>query len=400
MLYGAAGILICFARCRLAGLLLKGIHYFREILRMSDINKTERLDYLDSARGIAALMVMFGHLINWKYADKTVVQATSVLINANDAVSFFFVLSGMVLSYPYLQLGKKLDIGKFYVARIFRIYPGFWVALLAGILYANRYALNAANLVDVFIHNKQQFWEEFLLIRGHNVFYGAGWTLSYELLYSFLMPFLVVIAKQNKRLVPWFIWTSVAMAYVTGIFLFHFALGLFIAAHFSTYNSEAIKGTWWYRYRYPIIILALPMFSMRYWTKIFPIGGSTLHYTLDFLRLDFFYLSGLASFTFIICLIHYSKLRRIFQLPFLVYIGKISYGIYLVHWVLVCAMGDYWESRILPLFPGAVSALLVTAAVCFTLTIILASGLHYCIEIPFMKLGKKVIKKMKPTLEI
>lgn len=367
---------------------------------MGQDNQKERLSYLDSARGIAALMVMFGHLINWKYGESHVIHAASIMFNANDAVSFFFVLSGMVLSYPYLQLGKKMDVGKFYVTRIFRIYPGFWVALLAGILYARRHELDAARLFDIFISNKDQFWEEFFLIKGHNIYYLAGWTLSIEMIYSLLMPFLIAIAKFNRKLVPWLIVVSLVSSYVTGIFLFHFSLGLFLGAYFTTYNSEAIKSTWWYRYRYILIVLALPLFSMRQWTKIWPVGGSTLHYLLGYLQLDFFHLSALAAFIFIVCLIHYPRLRRIFELPFLVYIGKISYGIYLVHWVLVCAIGDYWESRILPLFPGPGTALLTAAAVCFVLTILLASALHYGVEIPFMKLGKKVTKSMKPTLEI
>ena len=367
---------------------------------MSEINKTGRLDYLDSARGIAALMVMFGHLINWKYGDSHMIHAASIVFNANDAVSFFFVLSGMVLSYPYLQLNKSLDLGKFYVTRIFRIYPGFWVALLVGVLYVNRYDLSAARLTDIFIKGKAEFWEEFFLIKGHNIYYLPGWTLSIEMVYSFLMPFLVAIAKYRKELIPWLVGLSVIMSYVTGIFLFHFSLGLFLGAYFATYNSDAIKNTFWYRYRYIGIVLALPLFSMRQWTKIWPIGGSTLHYILDYLKLDFFHLSALASFFFIICLMYYPRLRRLFELKALVYIGKISYGIYLMHWILVCIIGDQWEKRILPLFPNATSALLASAVVCFVLTVLLASLLHYLVELPFIRLGKKVVKKMKPTLEI
>lgn len=370
---------------------------------MSDINKAERLDYLDSTRGIAALMVMFGHLINWKYGDSHIIHAASVVFNANDAVSFFFVLSGMVLSYPYLQLGKPLDIGKFYVNRMFRIYPAFWVALLVNVFYARRHdlaQLGASELVQIFITNKEQFWQEFFLIKGHNLYYLPGWTLSIEIVFSFLMPFLVAMAKYNRKLIPWLILMSLVSSYVTGIFLFHFTLGLFLGAYFSTYNSEAIKSTFWYRYRYLLLALALSLFSMRQWTKIVPIGGHTLHELLAYLQLDFFHLSALASFIFIVGLIHFRRLRSVFELPLLVYIGKISYSIYLVHWVLVWAIGDHWESRVLPLFPNAASALAVCAIVCFVLTILLASLLHYTVEIPFMKLGKKVVKKMKPTLEI
>ncbi|HEY8968794.1 MAG TPA: acyltransferase family protein, partial [Puia sp.] len=208
------------------------------------------------------------------------------------------------------------------------------------------------------------------------------------------------VARYNRKLIHWLIWISLATSSVTGLFLFHFALGLFIGAYFDRYNSEAIRQTFWYRYRVWLCVLALPLFSMRYWTKIMPIGGYTLYDFFDYLKLDFFHLSALVSFIFIICLIHYGRLRRAFQAPFLVYIGKISYGIYLVHYVLVSAMGDYWESDILPLFPNAPVALAVSAVVCFALTILLASIVHYWVELPFIRLGKRVVKKMKPTIGI
>lgn len=64
---------------------------------------TQRFAYLDSMRGIAALMVLFGHFILWRYVDYPIAKSLYLLFNAHDAVSFFFVLSGFVLSWVYLQ---------------------------------------------------------------------------------------------------------------------------------------------------------------------------------------------------------------------------------------------------------------------------------------------------------
>ena len=47
------------------------------------------------------------------------------MFNGSDAVSFFFVLSGFVLSYKYLALGQPLDMKQFYTNRIFRLWPAF-----------------------------------------------------------------------------------------------------------------------------------------------------------------------------------------------------------------------------------------------------------------------------------
>ena len=57
---------------------------------MSKELSNNRLDYLDAMRGIAAMMVLVGHFINWKFKDNPINQALSYIFNANDAVSFFF----------------------------------------------------------------------------------------------------------------------------------------------------------------------------------------------------------------------------------------------------------------------------------------------------------------------
>jgi peptidoglycan/LPS O-acetylase OafA/YrhL len=367
---------------------------------MSQTRPTERLDYLDSARGIAALMVLFGHYINWKYPDYLGFKLASVIFNANDAVSFFFVLSGMVLTYPYLQYDRKLDIGKFYVSRIFRLYPGFWVALILCAIYAMRHELNVQGLTDLLILNKKKFWEEALLIRSVNNFYLPGFTLTIELLYSFFMPFMVVIARNNRKLLKWFLLASVIMAPATGGFLVHFTLGAIIGAYFQEIKSPEFKQLKVYRYRAIIIIAAILLFSIRQLTRISPLG-ETLMYLLDFLKLDFFFLTGIASFIFIICIIHFRSIQRILEYKIFIFYGRISYGIYLTHWVFVWAVGEYWESHILPAFHNNKTiAFLVTMLFVFISATIAATLVHYGVELPFMRMGKRITQKMKPTIEL
>ena len=90
----------------------------------------KHIRYLDSARGIASLMVFATHFCDYKYHGKMIANYLSIIFNGSDAVSFFFVLSGFVLSYKYLVLNKPLDIKKFYVSRFFRLWPAFFVTLI------------------------------------------------------------------------------------------------------------------------------------------------------------------------------------------------------------------------------------------------------------------------------
>ena len=53
-----------------------------------------------------------------------------LLFSVTGSVSFFFLLSGYVLSVANLRDGQKVEAGGFFVARFARIYPLFFVILI------------------------------------------------------------------------------------------------------------------------------------------------------------------------------------------------------------------------------------------------------------------------------
>ena len=157
-------------------------------------NSEKHFLYLDSARGIAALMVFAMHFLDRQFSGKPFLNYLFFIFNGKDAVSFFFVLSGFVLSYKYIVLKKPLDVKRFCTNRVFRLFPPFFVTVLLCTLFFYHDSLNAHSLAEIFIYNNYQFWEEALLIRFHNHYYYPGWTLSLELLISFLMPIFIALS--------------------------------------------------------------------------------------------------------------------------------------------------------------------------------------------------------------
>ena len=364
-------------------------------------NPSQRFGYLDAARGIAACMVMCYHYVGWKYPEKLSVKLSHFIFNGSDAVSFFFVLSGFVLAFPYLQGNKKLDVGKFYINRIFRIYPAFLIALLLNSLYWMRHDLMQSPLSTLYhllIENNSRFWEEALLIKGRSKFLGLDWTLTVEMVMSFFIPFLISMVFKNKRLIIWFVFSTFLMSNLLGIYVLPFALGMLVSVYFKEIQSPEFKQTKWYRFRLIILISAVLMYSIRHIDAIFPLGGS-LKYLLNLFQLDFFVFTAIASFVFLVFIIHSRKAQQFLEHPILLFLGKISYGIYLLHWVIVSAIYDYWV-RIVSCFPNEKIAFLVMMVVCSALTIITATALHYLVEIPFINKGKRYTMKWKPTIEI
>ena len=369
--------------------------------RMSTPNTTSpprHLSYLDSARGIAALMVLFGHYCGWKFHELTSIKLAGFIFNASDAVSFFFVLSGMVLTYQYVVLGNSLDMRKYYINRIMRLLPAFFIAVLMNALYWQRHNFNWPDMYRDFIRNNNQFWEEAILIRPHTKFFGAGWTLVTELAASFFIPFLIVIGKNHRRLLWWLILSSVLVSRVTEMFIFHFTLGVIISFYYRDLEGPELAEKKWYKFRYLILAAAVVLFSIRRIETLSPFGP-TFYYFGEYLQISLFQYTGLASFVFIIWMIRNKAIQHILNHGILIFLGKISYGVYLMHWLVVTIIYDNWDF-LLTCFPNLRTTFLVMMMVCFLVTVILATILHYVIELPFIRMGKRFTAKLKPSLVI
>jgi len=83
----------------------------------------QRIEHLDSLRGVAALAVLFGHSIGCFKGDKYGEFIYS--ITAHSAVVFFFLLSGFVLSRSLERNDALSTVGMiaYGIRRLFRLIP-------------------------------------------------------------------------------------------------------------------------------------------------------------------------------------------------------------------------------------------------------------------------------------
>lgn len=360
----------------------------------------QRLDYLDAARGIAALMVFFGHYLKWRLGDRPVIQWLCILGNPHDAVSFFFVLSGFVLSYKYIVLNQPLDIGRYTVSRFFRLYPGFVIAVIANALFWFHQELNGKLLKELFLLNKHGLWEELFLLRHRAKYYVPGWTLAVEMGMSLLLPFLLVVAKKDRRylyvLLPLILLVS---SQTISVFFFHFVLGMIISCLFGYLHSEAFRQTGWYRHRGWVLAAAVVLFSLRQLAENVPFRWPAYRSLSEFLTIGYSQYSALASFVFIVALLLSRKAQRVLQLPVLRFLGRISYGIYLCHWTFVWATYKYWD-QLSARIGGELKTFVVMMIVCLAATLVSATMMYYWVEQPFIRLGRKVAARLKPGLSV
>ena len=175
-----------------------------------NIHDSKRYHELDSLRGIASLTVFFSHFVLCNVVTgplyvKLRMSPLHLFWDGESAVLFFFVLSGFVLSLPYLNKEKPLELLSFYLKRIFRIYPAFLTAILLCIalkhfLYKpdnmQHYSEWLRNIWNwVLTDNKTQVWNTLSLIicdYNTNLIDPVIWSLLIEMRISFLIPFFII----------------------------------------------------------------------------------------------------------------------------------------------------------------------------------------------------------------
>lgn len=151
---------------------------------------------LESLRGWAILLVVAFHyfgILGGGYSTNGLPEGAPVwlrLIGAgNTGVTLFFVLSGFLLTQPFIQAlknGTQISIRRFYTARLLRIIPLYYAAVfVAWLVSSNTYSAVKALL--------------FLPV-GFDIFPFSvpWWSLSTEIQFYLFLP-LAMLAMANKK---------------------------------------------------------------------------------------------------------------------------------------------------------------------------------------------------------
>jgi len=138
---------------------------------------------LESLRGVAILLVFFSHTHGVAFGNSPHQPSVlmSFIVSGNTGVTLFFVLSGFLLSLPWLNyfLGKRSappDIANFYRARGLRIIPLYWAAVLVSVVLTGKIVSGAKAASFLFV--------------GFDMFpYSVvWWTLATEVQFYILLP--------------------------------------------------------------------------------------------------------------------------------------------------------------------------------------------------------------------
>jgi peptidoglycan/LPS O-acetylase OafA/YrhL len=316
-------------------------------------------------RLILALLVVLGHFVILP-AGK---PASGIFGYANFAVDTFFVVSGYLI---YASFDNQPVIGKFYIRRLFRIYPLYMTVILAQALImavlAGGIRENANELLRYLGLNLMM--ANFLahdiggLLSGlHNPGINPSlWTLKIEFAFYLLLPLLWFLIQRFG------LWFMVLLYIASSIYVaitLHYGLDNF-AKQLPGQMRFFIAGMALYRYR---AWLTFPT-----WIGIIAACGL-------FLICKYFSGSSLIIPLYPICagLIMYIC---VFRLPIIALPFDISYGVYLLHGPLIQL------SLLLGIFMDTPGFLLLLLSTVFLLALLA----ERIIEQPCIELGKRLAR--------
>jgi peptidoglycan/LPS O-acetylase OafA/YrhL len=368
------------------------------------MEKENRLDYLDSLRGIASMIVVFSHYILAYGIDMKIKPITfsplHLFFDGFAAVSFFFVLSGFVLT---LSLIKTFDLKSFYFKRIFRIMPSYLIVLfISGLLYFSFYPIKTIPESSKWIN---EFWTKpldyfaflkqvFFLETGNNAhLVFQNWTLNVEMKFSLLIPFLYLILI-NTNIYIFLLFNFVLVSFFcVPVFCFHFSLGIILAVYKNSTVNFFLK--WENKYRIYLLLILIFFLTYRYTVP--------MYYYYYFRKFNFlnnedliWIITGFGSCVLLVYCLSFEFLKRSLNNSILKFIGRISYSIYLVHSIVLIYIVPYFIHFLNSINMQNIYAIhLVTLFVLFGACIIFSYLLNRIIEKPFVSLGNELLISLK-----
>ena len=365
---------------------------------------------LNGLRFLAALFVVIGHIpMNQGGAGLPSPSWGAFFFRGAPAVSFFFTLSGFLITYLLLEERRRtggIDVPRFYLRRVCRIWPLYFAVVFFGLAVYNfalprlgvhypvEYRLPVALLLySLFLPN--------LMNSLYNVggILNPSWSIGLE--EQFYLVWAPAVRRARERL-PVLCWTVLAVSLAVFCLNQHEVFGRLwtqkfvgqLKFHFMAAGALAAWGL----HRRPETVPRLKVFTSRV------LQVALLAVLADYYLLNLLGWSGIPE-----------ELVQLALYPWLIlnvaanprgvlpvenratdYLGTISYGIYMLHMIVVYATSalfratSWWRGS-LPLYCAAYYGMALG------LTFLVAHLSYRYFESPFLRLKDRRFSPLAPA---
>lgn len=291
----------------------------------------KRIDQLESLRGIAALVVVLYHVPAWNPGTHDI----AIIRSGFMMVDLFFVLSGFVICTAYAQrIITVQELAKFQFLRLGRLYPVhvLFLVLFLGIellkyILQNHYGVASMSKQPFDQNNLAAFMRDIFMIKAFwpneqaITFNSPAWSISAEF-YTYLI--FGVIALNFARLKN-YIFASLGVTATVILFVYRpehydfmlrciagFFIGCMLATGIQSLRNKMTLNPIWI----PISFLLIALFM-------------TLGHDAQAIKVLIYPLTALLMAAMLLSREHFWK--NIFLHPALVWLGTISFSLYMSH---------------------------------------------------------------------
>lgn len=297
--------------------------------------KNVKVNELESIRGLAALLVVFLHIPIWNS-----VLEIGIIRNSYLMVELFFVLSGYVICNAYASnINNIKQLFRFQFLRFGRLYPIhlFFLSIYLSIELARYiYVTQFNGVVDVAPFEKNSvmaFIEHLFLLQSlgitefgfsdlHGTYNVPAWSISVEFYTYLLFGLMVLFATKIKQIFFLVIFLLSVILLVTHVFegavlLLRCTAGFFLGCLI----SELAKIS---RFTLPTYLSVISFLSIVTFLEIKPL------FEFD---VGIYFLTAILIFTLVKSEI--GVLKKILNWKALVWLGTISYSVYMSHYFII-----------------------------------------------------------------
>ena len=359
----------------------------------------KKFEYIDALRGFAILGVVLVHSSQWVSPTSNILSI--IALQGARGVQLFYVVSALTL-FLSMEARKQQEtrpLISFFIRRFFRIAPLFYLAIFVYTLYdgmsARHWAPNGLEwwyipITAAFMHG----WHPETIT---SVVPG-GWTIAVEMTFYLLVPYLFLKLRDiRSTLIALF--SSLILSKLSSIIAINY-----LQPYYSDSQQYLVSNFtfFWIFSQLPVFIIGILLYHIIkkhphkdnkaslfcLFVSIFLFTTfSTVHTYRNLLPQHFFY--GVAFLFFALSLYLWPQKLLVNKITTL--IGKLSFSIYLVHFMVLEMMKSIFVNGFIL---NGNSGFLLAFVLIITLSTSFSFITYNIVELPGINFGKKIIQKL------
>ena len=379
-IFPAIGLTIIFFG--VAKLIVKHSAFYQQIVQKADQAQYKTLDGL---RGFLALGVFFHHaVVNYQYFQIGTWQVSPsnfYTFAGQGAVAFFFMITGF-LFWSKIISGSRFKLKDFYIKRALRVLPAYWFSLaivVVIVLIISNFSLKVSLprfLMQIgswlicgiygFSNVSSNVFPDINYSSVGLINASVQWTLTYELQFYLILPFLGWFAKPSRfiGLFLTFLTLSLISSYKPLPTLMSFLFGMAAAYLIKRLESNKRFLGWHISLGIMVLLIAIPIILPP--PYIYNLGAIAL------------------IFCVFVLITHGNDLFGLLTAPAAKYLGTISYSVYLLHGIILFSVLRL-VNQIYPIAGMNPIYFWLLVGLCGLIVISLSALTYRYVEYPFLR---------------